>query len=41
MVENGTAGKKYLKDWHFVHAFGHGVYEYVVVLLSSLVAGWC
>ncbi|KAF1782322.1 Thioredoxin, conserved site [Phytophthora cactorum] len=26
LIENGTAGKKYLKDWHFVHAFGHDVY---------------
>ncbi|KAF1794857.1 Thioredoxin, conserved site [Phytophthora cactorum] len=26
LAPNGTAGKKYLKDWHFVHAFGHDVY---------------
>ncbi|ETN19732.1 hypothetical protein PPTG_04957 [Phytophthora nicotianae INRA-310] len=26
LIENGTAGKKYLKDWHFVHAFGHEIY---------------
>lgn len=27
LIENGTVGKRYLKDWHFVHAFGHDVYE--------------
>ncbi|KAL4151654.1 hypothetical protein PRNP1_008596 [Phytophthora ramorum] len=27
MIESGRAGKKYLKDWHFVHAFGHDIYE--------------
>ncbi|KAE9134843.1 hypothetical protein PF010_g2315 [Phytophthora fragariae] len=27
LVETGAAGKRYLKDWHFVHAFGHDIYE--------------
>ncbi|KAF4319501.1 hypothetical protein BBO99_00000760 [Phytophthora kernoviae] len=27
LMENGTVGKRYLKDWHFVHAFGHDIYE--------------
>uniref|UniRef100_M4BH59 Uncharacterized protein n=1 Tax=Hyaloperonospora arabidopsidis (strain Emoy2) TaxID=559515 RepID=M4BH59_HYAAE len=27
LIESKTAGKKYLKDWHFVHAFGQGVYD--------------
>ncbi|CEG39140.1 Uncharacterized conserved protein, contains JmjC domain [Plasmopara halstedii] len=26
-IENGTVGKKYLKDWHFVHAFGSDIYD--------------
>ncbi|KAI9995190.1 hypothetical protein PInf_012240 [Phytophthora infestans] len=26
LVESKMAGKKYLKDWHFVHAFGHDSY---------------
>ncbi|KAK1947803.1 JmjC domain-containing protein 4 [Phytophthora citrophthora] len=34
LVENGTAGKKYLKDWHFVHAFGHDIYSYGVRLFK-------
>ncbi|RQM17141.1 hypothetical protein DD237_001913 [Peronospora effusa] len=28
LIENKTAGKKYLKDWHFVHVFGHDIYEW-------------
>ncbi|CAI5745626.1 unnamed protein product [Peronospora destructor] len=27
LIESKTVGKKYLKDWHFVHAFGHDIYE--------------
>ncbi|CAI5741856.1 unnamed protein product [Hyaloperonospora brassicae] len=27
LIESKTAGKNYLKDWHFVHAFGHDVYD--------------
>ncbi|KAG7392641.1 JmjC domain, hydroxylase [Phytophthora pseudosyringae] len=26
LVESKTVGKKYLKDWHFVHTFGHDFY---------------
>ena len=28
LMEKQIVGKKYLKDWHFVHAFGHDIYEY-------------
>ncbi|CAH0513339.1 unnamed protein product [Peronospora belbahrii] len=39
-IENEIAGKTYLKDWHFVHAFGHEIYETPLFFKNDWLNWW-